>query len=483
MGREPGSGEGVRYDAVVIGAGMSGLAAAIRLAQFDRRVVVLERHSLWGGLNSFYKLKGRFFDSGLHALTNFAPRNRPGVPLTRILRQLRIPYEALALGEQRRSRVIHAGRELVFTNDPREFLEGFARLFPRDIDALRRLIEELPGYDAPPLADAEARASTRRRLAATFHDPAAAELLLVPTCIYGSPREDDLDWDSFTVLFRAIFLEGFARPKDGIRTLLDQLLARLEAVGGELRTNCGVRRILTRPDGDGAVHGVECDDGRTIECDRVFSSAGVSETARLLGPGSGFSGDDQAGAPRISYFESISVMPEAPAELGYQDAVTFFNHAERFRYRVPDEDVDVDSGVISSPNNFARPEPLAEGMVRITSLARHDRWVARAPEEYASAKQAAAQRMLDSAARAVPELAALAGRVVMRDTFTPRTIERYTGHVGGAVYGAPEKRRDGVTGVARLSLIGTDQGLLGITGALLSGITIANTHALAESLR
>ncbi|MEO0661599.1 MAG: FAD-binding protein, partial [Planctomycetota bacterium] len=30
-----------RYDTIVIGAGMSGLAAGIRLAQFDQRVVVL----------------------------------------------------------------------------------------------------------------------------------------------------------------------------------------------------------------------------------------------------------------------------------------------------------------------------------------------------------------------------------------------------------------------------------------------------------
>ena len=103
------------YDTLIIGAGMSGLAAGIRLAQFDRRVLILERHSLWGGLNSFYKLKGRMFDSGLHALTNFAPRHAAGLPLTRILRQLRIPYEALKLGEQAGSRLIHAGREILYT--------------------------------------------------------------------------------------------------------------------------------------------------------------------------------------------------------------------------------------------------------------------------------------------------------------------------------------------------------------------------------
>ena len=81
----------MRYDALIIGAGMSGLGAGIRLAQAGKRVLILERHYLWGGLNSFYKRGGRRFDTGLHALTNYVPRGTAGAPLTRILRQLRIP--------------------------------------------------------------------------------------------------------------------------------------------------------------------------------------------------------------------------------------------------------------------------------------------------------------------------------------------------------------------------------------------------------
>jgi glycine/D-amino acid oxidase-like deaminating enzyme len=94
-----------RYDAIVIGAGMSGLAAGIRLAQFDKRVVVLERHYLWGGLNSFYKRDGRRYDSGLHALTNYVPRHVKNTPLPRMLRQLRIGRDELELGEQTYSEI------------------------------------------------------------------------------------------------------------------------------------------------------------------------------------------------------------------------------------------------------------------------------------------------------------------------------------------------------------------------------------------
>ena len=44
--------------------------------------------------------------------------------------------------------------------------------------------------------------------------------------------------------------------------------------------------------------------------------------------------------------------------------------------------------------------------------------------------------------------------------------------------GAPRKVRDGRTPFANLVLIGTDQGYLGITGAMLSGIMMANEHVL-----
>ncbi|MEO6710677.1 MAG: FAD-dependent oxidoreductase, partial [Planctomycetota bacterium] len=256
------------YDTLIIGAGMSGLAAGIRLAQFDRRVLIVERHSLWGGLNSFYKLKGRIFDSGLHALTNHVRKGTPGVPLTRILRQLRIGYDELELGAQGHSEIRFDGRRLEFTNQPEVFLAEIAREFPLEIDGLRRLVAELPGYDT--LLE-RGEGSARVELARYLRDPDLIEILMLPLCIYGSAREDDLDWDQFVILFRAIFLEGFSRPEGGIKALLELLLARYKKVGGELRMNSGVERILVR---DGTAIGVRLACGEEILAERVFSSAG-----------------------------------------------------------------------------------------------------------------------------------------------------------------------------------------------------------------
>ena len=64
--------------------------------------------------------------------------------------------------------------------------------------------------------------------------------------------------------------------------------------------------------------------------------------------------------------------------------------------------------------------------------------------------------------------------------FTPRTITKFTGHLGGAIYGAATKNREGRTALSNVYLCGTDQGFLGIVGAMLSGISMANYHILQK---
>src|SRR6187402_3508724 len=138
------------YDVAIIGAGMSGLAAGIRLAHFGRKVCIFERHNAVGGLNSFYSIAGRKFDVGLHAMTNFVPPGVKGTPLTKLLRQLRIQREEFALCEQKQSRVAFGPRgetSLRFTNDF-AVLEGeVAEKFPAEIDGLRRLLAVVKEFD------------------------------------------------------------------------------------------------------------------------------------------------------------------------------------------------------------------------------------------------------------------------------------------------------------------------------------------------
>jgi phytoene dehydrogenase-like protein len=458
-----------RYDAIVIGAGMSGLAAGIRLAQFDKRVVVLERHYLWGGLNSFYKQRGRRYDTGLHALTNFVPRHVKSAPLPRMLRQLRIAWEDLRLGEQTWSEIRFPGLRLRFANQFGLLEEEVAAAFPRERDGFARLVAAVRATD--PFAADASTGSARAELGRFIRDPLLADAILLPICWYGSAREDDIDWDQFVILFKSLFFEGFARPHGGIKTLLDLLTARYRAAGGELRLQSGVARILC--DARGAARGVELDDGTELASDCILSSAGWPETMALCGR------DVPAGdTGALSFVESIHVLDRRCDALGHGATVTFFNRTDRFRWRRPDALVDVESGVLCATDNYASDPPAEEGLVRVTSLADHDRWCALDEAGYQAAKTRECDRILDAAAPygIDPRPYRIDG-----DMFTPRTIRSFTGRLNGAVYGSPHKRRDGGTGILNLHVVGTDQGLVGVVGALMSGVTMANRHALMRS--
>jgi phytoene dehydrogenase-like protein len=62
-----------RVDAVVIGAGLGGLAAAVTLAGHGRKVVVLEQHTVPGGYAQCFQRGPYRFDVSLHALNGLAP--------------------------------------------------------------------------------------------------------------------------------------------------------------------------------------------------------------------------------------------------------------------------------------------------------------------------------------------------------------------------------------------------------------------------
>jgi phytoene dehydrogenase-like protein len=453
------------YDTIIIGAGMSGLAAGIRLAHYEQRVCILERHHVIGGLNSYYRRDGRHFDVGLHAMTNFAVKGTRGGVLGRALRQLRLAWDELALRPQLGSAVRFPRTTLRFTNDFELLLSEVRREFPREVDGVRRLAGSLCDYER--FADPDNLHSARARVSEHVADPLLREMLFCPILFYGGTTEHDVSFGSFSVLFRSIFLEGLARPLAGVRLLLTKLLRKFRELGGELRLRAGVKRLVVR---DGAIDRVILDDGSEITGRRVLSSAGWKETVRMC---------DAPTSPiessRLSFVESISVLDAPPRDLGMKETIVFFNDSERFAYERPHEPVDLRSGTICCPSNFDYDEPSQENQVRVSCLANYDRWAALDDQRYRVAKLRWYDRMADSAVRFMPDFRR---RVIDTEMFTPVTIQRFTGHDAGAIYGAAEKRYDGTTHLKNLYVCGNDQGLVGIMGAIISGITVANQHLL-----
>jgi phytoene dehydrogenase-like protein len=459
------------YDTIIIGAGMSGLAAGIRLAYYDQRVCILERHSTIGGLNSFYRLRGRDYDVGLHAVTNVTPKGTKSGPLARLLRQLRFRWDDFAIAPQIGSEIVFPGVRLRFDNDPQTLRDEVAWAFPTQADNLDRLAREIIQYDD--LNDAHANISAREVVGAIITDPLLVEMLFCPLMYYGSAREDDMDWGQFSIMFRSIFLEGLGRPQAGVRLILKHLVRKFRSLGGELRLRSGVKRLAVET---GRVTRVVLENDEELAARNVVSSAGWCETMRLCDDGQPVINSRAPG--QLSFCETIATLDAPPADLGHHRTITFFNDHDKFVWRKPEDLCDVRCGVICSPNNFAYDEPLDDGTMRVTVLANFDRWRGLDEATYSLEKLRWYDRITESAVRFVPDYRA---HVIDTDMFSPTTIVRYTGHDNGAIYGAPEKQLSGRTHLENLFVCGTDQGLVGIIGSITSGIAMANRHCLKSN--
>lgn len=459
----------MRYDSIVIGAGLSGLAAGIRLAMFDKKVCIVEKHVELGGLNSFYVRKGRTFDVGLHAMTNFTAKGVRSSPLGKLLKQLRFSHDDFRLCQQEISEIRFPENALRFTNDFEFLRQEVAEQFPNQIDGFNKLVEKILSFDELNLDDGN-RLLSRPVLESFINDPVLIDMLFCPLMYYGNAREGDMDFYQFVIMFKSIFVEGFSKPQGGMHYILNLMAEKFKDLGGELKMGNGVKSINSHK---GTVCSVALENEEELETVTVLSSMGYVETLNRCQPKLTEAGECETG--KVSFMESLFVVDREPRDLGYDKSIVFFSTQPRFDYKVPGDLIDISSGVLCCSNNFKYPKPLDDGLIRLTNLASFGKWDSLPRKDYISAKKECRAKALDALFTFFPDFRE---NVVFLDSFTPKTIKKYTGHINGAVYGSPQKIKNGKTSVNNLYICGTDQGFLGIIGATLSGISMANLHLL-----
>ena len=459
------------YNVIIIGSGLSGLAAGIRLAMFNKKVCIVEKHTVLGGLNSFYVRKNRTFDVGLHAMTNFTPKGVRNSPLGKILKQLRFSHDDFRLCQQHVSEIRFPEHVLRFTNNFEFFRQEIADQFPREIDGFNKLIEKILAFNELDLNDKKIL-NSRPILENFIKDPILIEMLNCPLMYYGNAREGDMDFYQFVIMFKSIFMEGFAKPVGGMQYILGLMEKKFKQLGGELRMGSGVTSINAK---NGTVESVSLENGGQLVTESVISSMGYIETLNHCSPILEKTESYETG--QVSFMESLCVVDCEPRDLGYDKSIVFFSTQPQFDYKVPNDMINPTTGVLCCSNNFNYPEPMKEGLIRLTNLANFSQWDTLSRKDYIAAKKYCRTEALEAVFTFFPDFR---NNMVFLDSFTPKTIKKYTGHLNGAVYGSPHKIKDGKTPVNNLFICGTDQGFLGIIGATLSGISMANLHVLQK---
>ncbi|MFW2331718.1 MAG: phytoene desaturase family protein [Nitrospinota bacterium] len=460
----------MKYDAIIIGAGLSGLAASIRLGHFGKKVLLLERHRQIGGLNSIYNRKGIVIDVGLHNITGFDPRSDKSRPLKKLVRYLRLDFDELRLVKQKYSKIILNDISLRFENSLDSLKESISRHFPPQIDNFNRLLVMIDSFDEDKLDNP--KISAKQMVRKVISDERLLNLLFLPVLLYGSPEENDIDFTSFVIIFKSIFYEGLGRPEGGMTHIIDIIKRRLEESHVDVRLKESVAHIETK---DNKATGVVTTAGQRFEADAILSSIGRFETMKLSDILK--SENDPAlkiEAGSISFMETIHILDKTPSMLGEDVSTIFYSNNDIFSYQVPDDYVDQSSGVISFPDNFDYSKDYAgdeRKFARITNIASYNKWSTLERSNYRDMKKHYESKTINELARHSIDIK---DHISYTDSFTPVTVEKFTGHINGAVYGSPYKQFDGLSLIPNLYYIGTDQGYLGIIGAMLSGVIMAN---------
>ncbi|MBQ6473406.1 MAG: NAD(P)/FAD-dependent oxidoreductase [Victivallales bacterium] len=449
------------YDVIIIGAGLSGLASGIRLAHYGRRVRIFERHVYPGGLNSYYRRNGAWVNVGLHALTNFVSESERSAPLNKALRQLRLRREVFDLCPQGHSLIQFPSATLRLNNVFSAFQAQIAERFPEDAEGFERLCSRVA---AVAYGAGEGRGETARNvLAEELTSPLLREMLLCPVMYYGNPQVHDMDFGLFATMFQSVLVEGFARPRHGMKPFLDTLVAKYQAEGGELSLGNGISSVETET---GQVTAVVDEQGDRHRASQYLSCAGALETMNLCGA--------QSAAPpgQIGFTEAIFSLSRRPCEFGMEACVIFRSSQDSFPFRPPLQGTDANSQLLCAPGNYDNCQDAEDALtIRVSALTNPAWWFALPETAYRQAKRDCLARQRGLLEELFP---GMSSAIVGEELFTPKTVQRFTGRLNGAIYGSPQKRRNGDTPFRNLRLIGTDQGLLGIVGALVSGVVIGN---------
>lgn len=255
-------------DVLIIGSGLGGLECGALLAQKGLRTLVLEGSHQPGGCMQSFRRGRLHYDTGLHYVGGLAP----GQTMHKAFGQLGLldlPWERM---DEAFDRVIIAGRRFAFHQGYQAFVDGLAKDFPHQREALQSYVWRLQH-----VTEEDMEVNAYDYLSETFSD----EMLL--NVVSAAAMKTELKRESLPLFNFAhtcsSYIESSWRLRGDGNLLVNKLIDTICKAGGEVRTDSRVVRLTET---DGHISKAVCADGSTYEAGYFISDIHPAVLCQML---------------------------------------------------------------------------------------------------------------------------------------------------------------------------------------------------------
>lgn len=448
-----------KFDAVVIGAGNGGLAAACRLAKAGKKTLLIEQHNLPGGVASSFR-RGRFeFETALHELCEFGSAENPGGCRQTIVDEFgldinwyMVPDNFRVITTARDGSPIDAtlpcGREN-FINKMEEYVPGCRESVEKFFDlgtetlAAGKYMTASGGHPDSKLMQEKypnflrTAAYPVNRVLKALKMPDKAQDIMNTYWGYLGVDADHLSFMQYVNMVCLYVNHGAWIPEKTSNQLTTGLLERFRAMGGTAWFNCRAEEILF--DEEEHVNGLRTTSG-TVDTRYIICNANPTMTYANLVPQSIVPDRERKLAAARRYSARMFVvymgLNRSAEELGLKDYSYFLpQSADSVKEYESLKRIETNKYNIALCYNVVNPKASPEGtcIVSLTTTYMEDCWSEIDPKDYVKTKNKVASDMIDW----FEEKTGIIIRPYIEEfeVATPWTFCRYASVPQGAAYG------------------------------------------------
>ena len=257
------------YDAIIIGAGISGLVCGCYLAKAGMKTLIVEKNNHVGGYCSSFEKNGFLFDYCTHAVSSL----REGGVLRKILRELGIESKLKVIRNNPSDTIITDKFEINIFQELDRTVSEFVRYFPKEETNIRRFfyyINKTPSFYL------ECKKVFYQLLSEYFKDSNLMSIISFVTESLLGTGVKEMSAMVACLMWKEFMLDGGYYPSaGGMQAIADLFAQTLKDLGGTLQLSNKAKEIIVE---NNTAKGIKLQENRIIYAKNIVSACDARHT-------------------------------------------------------------------------------------------------------------------------------------------------------------------------------------------------------------